>query len=70
MHPADIQALLKKSGSSQKDIATRIGVTPQAVNRCVHGHIRSKRIAAAISEVTKFPVETLFPGAYLKERAT
>lgn len=64
MHPADIQAAIKKAGSSQTELGAQLDVTQQAVNRCVHGHIRSRRIAARISAITGIPIDELWPGAY------
>lgn len=66
MHGADIQAALRKAGSSQAAIALRLGVSRQSVHAVVWGRAdgRSLRIARAISRTTGFPVNTLWPGVY------
>ncbi len=66
MHGADIQAALRKAGSSQTAIALRLGVTRQSVNAVVWDdpNGRSLRIAKAISRATGLPLTTLWPNAY------
>lgn len=70
MHPADINAALRKAGSSQAQIARWFGQTGQkpvsagAVSIIVNGRMKSARIARRISEVTGIPVARLWPGKY------
>ncbi len=64
MHPADIQAALKKKGVTQAAIACKLGVSEMTVSRVVRGTDSSRRVAQAISEVIGIPVSTLWPERY------
>jgi lambda repressor-like predicted transcriptional regulator len=70
MHPADINAALRKAGSSQAQIARWFAerghkpVSHAAVHMVVSGRGSSARIARRISEVTRLPVAVLWPGKY------
>ena len=70
MHPADINAALRKAGSSQAKVARSFAadggkaVTHAAVHMVVSGRGISARIAQRISEVTRIPVARLWPGRY------
>lgn len=65
MHPADIQAALKKRGSSQAKIAEASNVSRAHVSYVIQGRSKSRRIAEAISTTTGIPVDRLWPGKYL-----
>ncbi len=69
MHPADIKAALKKSGSSMTDIATRLDVSVPAVLLVIESKSTSKKIAKAIAKKTGFGLDQLWPGVYTKEAA-
>lgn len=69
MHPADIKAAIEKAGSSQADIARKLGITRCAVSLVVSGHSKSANVAGAIAEVTGIPAHKLWPGLYEKEAA-
>lgn len=64
MHPADIKASLAKAGYRQFELARELKVTQAAVHLVIRGATKSKRIASAISRVTKQPVRLLWPGKY------
>lgn len=64
MHPADIQAALKKAGSSQADIARSLSITETMVYAVVHGRGRSRRVATEIGRVVGLSVRRLWPDAY------
>lgn len=64
MHPADIQAALKKRGYSMADIGTALEVDRGAVYKVVHDKSRSRKIANAISKIIDKPVEEIWPDAY------
>lgn len=66
MHPADIQAALKKRGSSQAKIADASQVSRAHVSYVIQGRSKSRRIADAISRTTGIPVDRLWPGKYLQ----
>lgn len=65
MHPADIQAALKKRGKTQASIATDLSVSKPHVAYVIHGRSKSGRVALAISQATGIPVDRLWPGQYL-----
>lgn len=66
MHPADINAALKKAGTSQAQLARRLGVSHTAVCHVVNGrpNNRSRRIAKAISRASGISMKELWPDAY------
>ncbi len=64
MHPADIQASLKKAGVTQARVAQSLRVTDGAIHLVLRGATKSARIARRISEVTGIPVAQLWPGKY------
>ena len=70
MHPADIHAALKKSGSSWSAVARSLRgknnrpLTTAAVFNVVHGFSKSDKIALRLSQVLQIPVAELFPGQY------
>jgi lambda repressor-like predicted transcriptional regulator len=64
MHPADIQAALKKKGASQQSVADQAGVTHSCVSHVIRGRGKSRRVADLVAAVTGIPVEKLWPGEY------
>ena len=70
MHPADINAALRKAGSSQAKVSRWFAehgeqpVSPAAVHLVISGRGSSARIARRISEITGVPVARLWPGRY------
>ncbi|HOW46651.1 MAG TPA: helix-turn-helix domain-containing protein [Rubrivivax sp.] len=74
MHPADINAALRKAGSSQAAVARSLAadgrpVSHGAVHLVVSGRGTSARIARRISEITGTPVSRLWPHRYLDLQA-
>jgi lambda repressor-like predicted transcriptional regulator len=69
MHPADIQAALRKRGVSQADIARRLNITKAGISFVIHGRSKSRRVAAAIARITGIPVGELWPGVYEDQAA-
>lgn len=65
MHPADIQAALKKHGSSQAKIADAGKVSRAHVSYVIQGRSKSRRIAELVSKATGIPLERLWPGKYI-----
>ena len=61
MHPADIQALIKKKGLTQKEIAKRLNKTEHAISKVVNKQSVSDEIMRSIAELLGKPVTTLFP---------
>lgn len=61
MHPADIQAALKKARITQFDIAQKLGVSPSAVSAVIKGRISSRQIRGYISQVLEVDESTLWP---------
>lgn len=64
MHPADIQSAIKKTGTSQAEIARQLRVSQVTVSNVVTGTTTSRRIAEAIATATGLPLDTLWPGKY------
>lgn len=64
MHPADIVAALRKSGSGVTHVARALGVAAPSVSRTVSGRDTSRRIATEISRTTGIPISTIWPGRY------
>lgn len=64
MNSADIQCALKKTRSSQAEIARQCQVSKVTVGYVVAGITTSRRIATAISTATGLSLETLWPGKY------
>lgn len=57
------KAVLALSGLDQTDIATRAGVSRQAVSHVMRGFMRSERVEIAIADATGYPRDALFPDA-------
>lgn len=61
MHPADIQAALKKARITQLDIAQQLDVSPSAVSAVIKGRISSRQIRGYISQVLELDENALWP---------
>jgi lambda repressor-like predicted transcriptional regulator len=72
MNSHDINAALKKNGSSQAAIAASLRLAAPTVNKVVLGLARSDRVEEAISKATGLSVEVLWPQNYggVKVRAS
>ncbi len=72
MHPADIQAELKKKGITQARLAEELNVDPMAVSRVIHRQLVSDRVMQAIAERVGRHHYEVFPEYYLgpKKRST
>jgi lambda repressor-like predicted transcriptional regulator len=64
MHPADIQAALRKAGVSQKTIADKFGVTESTVSQVIHGQSKSRRVAEYMASVIEKEIHNIWPGSY------
>lgn len=67
VHPADIQAAIKKAGYTHKTLAQRINLrdaTASMVSHVIHGRYRSRQVESLISEVTGIPLQRLWPKWY------
>jgi len=69
MHPADIQAALKKRGITQKAIADELGVCPWHISGVIHfPEARpSDRVFKAIARKIGRDHREVFPAHYLKK---
>lgn len=66
MHPADIQAALKKHGYTQKRVAQELRLNEMSVSNVVNKKAISSRIMCAIAErIGKTPQE-VFPEYFLQ----
>lgn len=64
MSPLDIHYALRKSGTSQAEIARTLNVSTAAVRRVLTGETASRRIATRIAQaIGKRPSE-IWPGRY------
>lgn len=70
MNPHDIQAALKKSGSSQKRIAEELGVETGAVCLVLHGKRSSRRVAQHIADRIGQDLDALWPGKYRHSKSS
>ncbi|MBW1666880.1 MAG: helix-turn-helix domain-containing protein [Deltaproteobacteria bacterium] len=64
MHPADIQARLKKRGITQKEIADELGVTEVAVSKVINKSSVSDRIMKAVARGIGEDHRAVFPEYY------
>ena len=71
MHPADIQAALKKRGITQRALAQELGVTPFHVSDVINKprYRRSERVMRAIALKISKPPDKVFPCCFKKEDA-
>jgi len=68
MHPADIQAELKKRGITQKAIAEELGVSMFHVSEIINQHRISDRVMKAISKKIGKDHREVFPGYYFSKK--
>jgi lambda repressor-like predicted transcriptional regulator len=66
MHPADIQAKLKKKGLTQKQVADKIGVCEMVVSKVVNNLEVSDRVMRAISAEIGMDHRRVFSWYYRK----
>lgn len=64
MHPADIQAALKKLGITQRTIANELDVSEVTVSTVIKGRVTSRRIADFISAKINRNVDAIWPDKY------
>ena len=64
MHPADITAILRKSGFSISTLAELAGVTRTAVGNVINGRSRSAAIEQVLSSRLSVPLHILWPQYY------
>lgn len=65
MHPAEIQAALKKKGIKQADIARMCEVSAAAVGEVIHGKSRSRNIESRIAQELGISEAELWPDWYV-----
>ena len=58
---AQIQFLLKIKGIRQKDVASKLEVSPAVVSQVINGKRRSARIEKALAKITGIKINILFP---------
>ena len=66
MHPADIQAALKKKKIMQKDIANDLGISEMAVSLVVNKIMVSDRIMRAIADKIQRDPSEIFHEYYIR----
>jgi lambda repressor-like predicted transcriptional regulator len=67
LHPADIQAELKKKGITQVMVAKALGVHPTTVGRVIQGKETSDRIMRFVAKAIKRDLHEVFPKHYTKQ---
>ena len=65
MHPADIQAALKRKDISQKEIAEELGVSEMAVSLVINKVMVSNRIMRAVANKIGKDALVIFSNYYL-----
>lgn len=68
MHPADIQAALKKRDITQKELAAELGVSEMQISRVVNKGGPSERIMRAISRAINKDPHAVFPEYFFRTR--
>ena len=70
MHPADIQAELKKKGVTQASIAQDLGVSPLHVSAVIHDPEKrqSDRVMRAVAKTIGRDHREVFPEYYLNSK--
>lgn len=64
MHPHDIEALLKKAGYKQTNIAQELNVPRSTIYAVLHGRGRSRQVEDRIAAITGLAPEVLWPQWY------
>ncbi len=63
MHPADIQAALKKKGLNHQKVANSLDppVDRSTVTKVIHGDLENRAVREAIAKIIGLPVRRLWP---------
>jgi len=64
MHPEQIKAAIRMTGTTPAYIADDMGVSRTCVSHVIHSRGVSAKVAVRIAKVTGIPVATLWPGKY------
>lgn len=64
MHPAEIKAALAVAGFKQVDLAREFELEPGSISSVINGRSRSRQVEERIAEVTRQPLEVLWPQWY------
>lgn len=64
MHPEQIKAAIRMTGTTPTDLGRSLGVTHTCVSHVIHGRGISERVARRICEVTGLSAAKLWPGKY------
>jgi len=72
MHPADIQAAIKKRDYTQKQLAHEIGVSEMTVSKVIRHEMVSDKVMKAIAKAIHLDHRAVFPEYYFgpKRRST
>lgn len=68
MHPADIQAELKKRGITQKEIAESLGVSEMSISMTINKKSVSDHIMKAVAKAIGRDPRAVFPEYYFSKR--
>lgn len=64
MHPEQIKAAIRMTGTTPTDLGRSLGVTHTCVAHVISGRGVSARVAQRIAQVTGIPIAKLWPGKY------
>ncbi len=67
MHPLDIQAAIKKTGTNQRKLAENLGVSNSLISRVIFGTAKSQRVQNFIATRINKPVSELWPEKSMKD---
>ncbi|PKN67159.1 MAG: hypothetical protein CVU57_04200 [Deltaproteobacteria bacterium HGW-Deltaproteobacteria-15] len=68
MHPADIQAQLKKKGITQKAIAEELGLSEFHISEVINKNRPSDRVMRAVAAKIGRDVHEVFPEHYFRQK--
>lgn len=61
MHPEEIKAAIRMTGTTPSAIADELCLSSSTISQVIHGRGVSAKVRSRISEVTGLPVKTLWP---------
>ena len=64
LDPYDIQAMLKRKGITQKDLAKRIGVSEMTLSKAIHFDIVSERVFQGVADAIGMDRRQVFAWYY------
>lgn len=69
MHPADIQAELKKRGITQEALAEQLGVSPVNISKVINKSMVSNRIMKSVAKIIGQDHRAVFPEYFFNPKS-